>query len=117
MCQKQFERDLQQSICRTQRWASRKLHSCSASASRAVSIAHSAAGPARLRVAGGSCVWQRLQTREHATAAQISPRLDQTCNAVEQGIAALDFLPADGYRDFVSGGLQRVRARIAQVAS
>ena len=27
----------------------------------------------------------------------------------EQGIAALEFLPADGYRDFVSRGLQRVR--------
>lgn len=32
----------------------------------------------------------------------------------EQGVAALQFLPADGYRDFVSRGLQRVRARIAQ---
>src|SRR3982751_6168046 len=27
----------------------------------------------------------------------------------ERGIAALEFLPADGYRDFVSRGLQRVR--------
>ena len=35
----------------------------------------------------------------------------------EQGVAALQFLPADGYRDFVSRGLQRVRARIAQGAS
>jgi hypothetical protein len=32
----------------------------------------------------------------------------------EQGIAALEFLPADGYRDFVSRGLQRVRECIAQ---
>jgi hypothetical protein len=32
----------------------------------------------------------------------------------EQGVAALRFLPADGYRDFVSQGLQRLRARIAQ---
>ena len=30
----------------------------------------------------------------------------------EQGVAALGFLPADGYRDFVSRGLQRVCARI-----
>ena len=37
--------------------------------------------------------------------------------ASEQGVAALQFLPADGYRDFVSGGLHRVRARIAQAAS
>jgi len=37
--------------------------------------------------------------------------------AAEQGVAALQFLPADGYRDFVAGGLQRVRARIAQAAS
>ena len=36
---------------------------------------------------------------------------------VEQGVAALQFLPDDGYRDFVSRGLQRVRARIAQAAS
>jgi len=35
----------------------------------------------------------------------------------EQGVAALEFLPADGYRDFVSRGLQRVRTRIAQGAS
>lgn len=35
----------------------------------------------------------------------------------EQGIAALQFLPADGYREFVSRGLQRLRARIAQGAS
>ena len=35
----------------------------------------------------------------------------------EQGVAALQFLPADGYRDFVSRGLQRVRARIAQSAA
>lgn len=35
----------------------------------------------------------------------------------EQGVAALQFLPADGYRDFVSRGLQRVRARIAQAVS
>jgi|1185.fasta_scaffold10064_1 hypothetical protein len=27
----------------------------------------------------------------------------------ERGIAALEFLPADGYREFVSRGLQRVR--------
>jgi hypothetical protein len=33
----------------------------------------------------------------------------------EKGVAALQFLPADGYRDFVSRGLQRVCARIAQV--
>jgi hypothetical protein len=26
----------------------------------------------------------------------------------ERGIAALEFLPADGYRDFVSRGLERV---------
>jgi hypothetical protein len=37
--------------------------------------------------------------------------------AAEQGVAALQFLPADGYRDFVSRGLQRVRSRIAQAAS
>ena len=35
----------------------------------------------------------------------------------EQGVAALQFLPADGYRDFVARGLQRVSARIAQGAS
>ena len=34
--------------------------------------------------------------------------------AAEQGVTALQFLPADGYRDFVSRGLQRLRARIAQ---
>ena len=34
--------------------------------------------------------------------------------AAEQGVTALRFLPADGYRDFVSGGLQRLRARITQ---
>ena len=33
--------------------------------------------------------------------------------AAEQGVTALQFLPADGYRDFVSRGLQRLRARIA----
>ena len=38
-------------------------------------------------------------------------------SVAEQGVAALQFLPADGYRDFVSRGLQRVRARIAQAAS
>ena len=35
----------------------------------------------------------------------------------ERGVTALQFLPADGYRDFVSRGLQRVRARIAHAAS
>jgi hypothetical protein len=35
----------------------------------------------------------------------------------EQGVAALRFLPDDGYRDFVSRALQRVCARIAQAAS
>ena len=34
----------------------------------------------------------------------------------ERGVAALQFLPADGYRDFVSRGLQRLRARIQEVA-
>ena len=38
----------------------------------------------------------------------------QASSVVEQGVAALQFLPADGYRDFVSRGLQRVRARIEQ---
>ena len=33
----------------------------------------------------------------------------------ERGVAALQFLPADGYRDFVAHGLQRVRARIAKL--
>ena len=37
--------------------------------------------------------------------------------ASERGVAALSFLPADGYRDFVSNGLQRIRTRIAQAAS
>jgi hypothetical protein len=37
--------------------------------------------------------------------------------ASEHGTAALRFLPPDGYRDFVSGGLQRVCTRIAQAAS
>ena len=37
--------------------------------------------------------------------------------AAERGVAALQFLPANGYRDFVAGGLQRVRARIAQAAA
>ena len=37
--------------------------------------------------------------------------------ASEQGVAALQFLPAGGYRDFVSSGLQRVCARIAQAIS
>ena len=37
----------------------------------------------------------------------------QAAIAAEQGVAALQFLPADGYRDFVSHALQRVRARIA----
>ena len=35
----------------------------------------------------------------------------------EQGVAALQFLAADGYRDFVSRGLQRVHARIAQAVA
>lgn len=35
----------------------------------------------------------------------------------EQGVAALRFLPAGGYRDFVSFGLQRLRTRIAQLSS
>lgn len=35
----------------------------------------------------------------------------------EQGIAALQFLPADGYRDLVSHGLQRLRARIPHAGS
>jgi hypothetical protein len=43
--------------------------------------------------------------------------LAQATMVAEQGVAALRFLPADGYRDFVSRGLQRVRARIAQAAS
>lgn len=46
--------------------------------------------------------------------------LGDSANAIivaEQGVAALQFLPADGYRDFVSRGLQRVRARLAQGAS
>lgn len=34
----------------------------------------------------------------------------------EQGVTALQYLPADGYRDFVSRGLQRVQARIEQAA-
>ena len=37
--------------------------------------------------------------------------------AAEQGVAALQRLPADGYRDLVARGLQRLRARIAQAAS
>lgn len=32
--------------------------------------------------------------------------------ATEQGIAALAFLPLDGYRSFVANGLQRLRARL-----
>jgi len=34
----------------------------------------------------------------------------------EQGVAALQFLPADGYRDFVSRALQRVSARSSALA-
>jgi hypothetical protein len=34
--------------------------------------------------------------------------------AAEQGVGALQFLPPDGYRDFVSLGLQRLLARIEQ---
>jgi tetratricopeptide (TPR) repeat protein len=36
--------------------------------------------------------------------------------AAEQGVTALQFLPADGYRDFVSRGLERVHARIARTS-
>ena len=32
--------------------------------------------------------------------------------ATERGIAALEFLPLDGYRSFVANGLQRLRARL-----
>jgi hypothetical protein len=32
-------------------------------------------------------------------------------------VAALQFLPADGYRDFVARGLERLRARIPRAAS
>jgi hypothetical protein len=35
----------------------------------------------------------------------------------EQGVAALQLLPDDGYRDFIARGLQRLRARIAQAAA
>ena len=41
----------------------------------------------------------------------------QAAAAAERGVAALQFLPADGYRDFVSHGLQRLRTRIAEAAS
>jgi hypothetical protein len=44
-------------------------------------------------------------------------QLANAATATEQGVAALEFLPADGYRDFVARGLQGVRARIAQAAS
>ena len=36
--------------------------------------------------------------------------------AADRGIAALQFLPPDGYRQFVSLGLQRLLARIAQAS-
>lgn len=32
--------------------------------------------------------------------------------ASERGIAALEFLPPDGYRSFIANGLQRLRARL-----
>lgn len=32
--------------------------------------------------------------------------------AYERGIAALEFLPPDGYRSFIANGLQRLRARL-----
>lgn len=32
----------------------------------------------------------------------------------ERGVAAVQHLPAGGYREFVAGGLQRLQARIAQ---
>lgn len=35
----------------------------------------------------------------------------------ELGVAAIQFLPHDGYRDFVAHGLQRLRARIPHTAS
>ncbi|HEX6049715.1 MAG TPA: hypothetical protein VFZ21_10630 [Gemmatimonadaceae bacterium] len=37
----------------------------------------------------------------------------QAIDAVERGIAALEFLPRDGYRSFVANGLQRLRARLS----
>ena len=36
----------------------------------------------------------------------------EALDAVERGIAALEFLPLDGYRAFVAHGLQRLRARL-----
>jgi len=38
-------------------------------------------------------------------------------NAAKQGIEALQFLPGDGYREFVSRALQRMRERIATANS
>ena len=40
--------------------------------------------------------------------------LIKATSVCEKGLDALKFLPADGYRDFVSYGLQRLRARISE---
>lgn len=39
-------------------------------------------------------------------------RTEDAIKASERGIAALEFLPHDGYRSFISNGLQRLRARL-----
>ncbi len=38
---------------------------------------------------------------------------NEAAAAADRGIAALSFLPLDGYRAFVANGLQRLRARLA----
>jgi hypothetical protein len=35
--------------------------------------------------------------------------------AAVRGLTCLEFLPADGYRDFVEGGLRRLEERLSQV--
>lgn len=41
----------------------------------------------------------------------------QATRITRRGIDALRFLPADGYREFVARGLERLRARIAEAGS
>jgi hypothetical protein len=58
-------------------------------------------------------LWDSPEPSPHTALGQAA----EAAVVVEQGVAALQFLPADGYRDFVARGLERLRARIPRAAS
>lgn len=43
---------------------------------------------------------------------RLTGQISQARDAATQGLAALDHLPFDGYRNFVEGGLQRLKDRL-----